>query len=336
MKKIKNIKNNDSDLKMVARIERVSLLSSSLGQSYMSLTLADRTGHVEARKWTINEEDKIKLAPNQLILLTKAVASEYRGQLQLKINEYQIVNESDLAQHNLTLDDFYKTAPLDTKAIYKELKTLLKSFKNEVYREIPLTILNRYHEQFITFPAAMSIHHNVKGGLLWHSYSLVKNIQALQQTYNYVAVDWELLVAGAILHDVGKVIELADVNASNYSLEGKLIGHISLGNAAIEQVATELRFIDYAQNERNASVTLLQHLVLASHGKNEFGSPIEPHLIESIILSTLDNLDARLYRVNEEINKTKVDSWTSKISTEGNKMFYHHHHLPERKKNHGE
>ncbi|MBY7704121.1 HD domain-containing protein [Vibrio harveyi] len=112
-------------------------------------------------------------------------------------------------------------------------------------------------------------------------------------------------MCGAILHDIGKVIEIVDVSGSDYSLEGKLLGHISIGNAEINKIAEELNLYKDESNNINSDITLLQHMVLASHGKKEFGSPVEPVLIEAIILSMLDDLDAKVFKINDELKKVE-------------------------------
>ncbi|ATZ16227.1 3'-5' exoribonuclease [Entomoplasma freundtii] len=324
MKKLHDLKANENDLELLVRIERATLLSGANGQNYLILNLVDPSGRLEARRWMVNDYDKEHLVPNQYIHLTKAVTSEYRGQLQLKINEYAVLTENDLTKFGFKSDDFFVKAPLDVEKHYQDFKKLVGGFENEVYRKVTLHLLKKYEKEFLRYPAAIFIHHNVHGGLFWHSYTLVKNILAIRDNYSYANIDWELLIAGAILHDLGKVVEINNIGANDYSLEGKLIGHISLGNSQVVQAAHELGFIDYENGRQNASVTLLEHLILASHGKHDFGSPVEPHTIEAVILSTFDNLDARIYRTNEEISKVNLFSWTPKLPSEDNKMFYHH------------
>lgn len=332
MKKLHNLKANENDLELFVRIERSTLLSGASGQNYLILKLVDPSGRLEARRWTVNEFDKSNLIADQYLHLTKATTSEYRGQLQLKINEYEIIETHDLPKWGYQVDDFFVKAPLNIEKHYQELIKLLKGFKNEVYRDITIHLLEKYEDAFLHYPAAIYIHHNVYGGLFWHSYTLVKNILAIQDNYNYANVDWELLISGAILHDLGKVIEINNIAANDYSLEGKLLGHISLGNSQVVKAAHELGFINYETGLQNQSVTLLEHLILASHGKHDFGSPIEPHTLEAIILSTFDNLDARIYRTNEELSKINGIGWTPKLPSEENKMFYRHYDEDKTKK----
>lgn len=330
MKKINEITANQNNLELMARIERVSFLTGPSGQNYLSFVLVDRTGRLEARKWSVQNEDKECLNINNFIYLKNASTTEYRGQLQLKITEYEIIDKKRLELMDKKIEDFYISAPISIPEKYEELLKIIKNCQNKIYKTITLKLLEKYKKQFVKYPAAMYIHHNVLGGLFWHSYSLVKNILAIYDNYQWATIDWDLLICGAVLHDIGKVIEILDISGSDYSLEGKMLGHISIGKSEISLMAKELGYIDFERGITNKSVTLLEHLVLASHGKHEFGSPIEPLTIEGIILSTFDNLDARIYRVNEEINKVDWEFWTPRIPSENNSFFFNHFKKPKK------
>lgn len=292
MKKINEISLDKNPINAIVRIEKAIISTGSSGANYLILHLADATGRIEARKWIVTEDDKQSLKPNSIILLENTIISEYRGVLQLKIDDYKVIDENELSFYNIKKEDLFISAPLDINREYNNLLKILSSIKNDTYRQITTKLIEKYKDQFLSFPAAMSIHHNVTGGLFWHSYTLVLNALALKPNYQYASIDWELLICGAILHDIGKVIEIVDVSGSDYSLEGKLLGHISIGNAEINKIAEELNLYKDESNNINSDITLLQHMVLASHGKKEFGSPVEPVLIEAIILSMLDDLDA--------------------------------------------
>ncbi|EOA07017.1 CMP-binding factor [Mycoplasma yeatsii 13926] len=325
MKKINEISLDKNPINAIVRIEKAIISTGSSGANYLILHLADATGRIEARKWIVTEEDKQLLKPNAIILLENTIISEYRGVLQLKIDDYKVIDESQLSFYNIKKEDLFISAPLDINREYNNLLKILSSVKNDTYRQITTKLIEKYKEQFLTFPAAMSIHHNVTGGLFWHSYTLVLNALALKPNYQYASIDWDLLICGAILHDIGKVIEIVDVSGSDYSLEGKLLGHISIGNAEINKIAQELNLYKDESNNINSEVTLLQHMVLASHGKKEFGSPVEPVLIEALILSMLDDLDAKVFKINDELKKVEsVNNWTQRIISVDNRMFYKH------------
>jgi len=330
MERIKDIKNNQK-IDGIFRVERVNVSTGSNGANYMIVHLADRTGRIEGRKWLMTAEDKELIQPNLYIYLTGAVANEFRNNLQLKINDYKMLDESELANYDYKMSDFYMVAPVDINKEYKNLMGILEKVTNTTYREITIGLLKKYETIFLTYPAAMSIHHNVVGGLFWHSYTLVRDALAIKDNYAYAAIDWDLVVCGAILHDIGKVIEINGQAASDYTLEGKLLGHISIGNTEVNKMAEELNLYHLADGSINPSVTLLQHMILASHGKHEYGSPVEPVIIEAVILSTFDNLDARIFRTSEETAKIELGQWTPRIMSEDGKFFLKHYEKPKKK-----
>ncbi|ATG97519.1 3'-5' exoribonuclease YhaM family protein [Mesoplasma lactucae] len=332
IKPIKNLEANDRDINIIGRIEKVILSTGSNGQNYMIINLVDQSGRVEGRKWQVDENDIENIKPNEIMLVKGGNVNEYRNQLQLKVGDYKILDAEGLAEFNLTFDDFFISAPLNVDKEYPKLIELISAFKNDTYREITLKLLKENEEKFKNYPAAMSIHHNVQHGLFWHSYTLVRNCISIKPNYAFADIDWELVICGAILHDIGKVIEMNDETATDYSLQGKLLGHISIGNAFIYQAAKELGILDNPDGSVNQDVTLLEHMVLASHGKNEYGSPVEPVIIEAIIVSSFDMLDARLFRVNDDLNKVEVGEWTQRIPSEGGKFFYNHYKKPKETK----
>ncbi|PPE05038.1 3'-5' exoribonuclease [Entomoplasma ellychniae] len=324
MKKIHEINTSMSQVSFVARIEKVLFSTSTNGSSYIIMHLSDSSGRIECRKWTVAEEDKTNLIPNAFIRIENAVVNEFRGVLQLKISDYQIIDTDQLQQHGIREEDFFIKAPLDVEKQYKNLLEILNGLENQTYKQLTIGLIKKYEKEFLAYPAAMTIHHNVKGGLFWHSFTLVQNALALKPNYAYASIDWELLICGAILHDIGKVIEIIDSSGVDYSLEGKILGHISIGNAELNKLAEELNIYKDNEGNINESLTLLQHMILASHGKKEFGSPTEPAIIEAIMLSMFDDLDAKVFKVNDELNKVEVKSWTQRIPSVDGKMFYKH------------
>ncbi|ATZ20779.1 3'-5' exoribonuclease YhaM family protein [Mesoplasma coleopterae] len=324
MKKINELNNTVSSTDLVVRLEKVIVSTATNGSSYLILNLSDKTGRVEARKWTVTDEDKQLLQPNAFVLFKNAAVNEFRGVLQLKVSEYSILSEDDLNHFGLEGKDFFIEAPINIEKNYAELMTILEGLTNQTYRDLTIGLIKKYEKEFLTYPAAMSIHHNVKGGLFWHSFTLVKNALALKPSYAYASIDWELLICGAILHDIGKVIEIIDPTGTDYSLQGKVIGHISIGNTELNKIAEELKIYKDEQGNINESLTLLQHMIIASHGKKEYGSPTEPVIIEAIMLSMFDDLDAKVFKINDELNKVEHKTWTPRIISVDGKMFYKH------------
>ncbi|AUB31910.1 3'-5' exoribonuclease YhaM family protein [Spiroplasma floricola] len=311
--------NSDSKLiTLIARIEKTILSTGNNGSNYLILNLIDMSGRIEARLWNSTDVDVEELKTGEIVKI-EAATNVYRQQLQLKINSYEIIKEEDFEKHSISAEMFSISAPINVETNYDKLIDFLETIENEHYKKITLSILKEYEVEFKSYPAAVSIHHNVIGGLFWHSYSLLMGAKAIKEVYKYAEIDWELVYCGAILHDIGKVIEMDGKNASEYTDEGKLLGHISIGNTFVSNKAIELGLKD------NKDVLKLQHVILASHGKNEYGSPVEPNLIEAVLISSLDALDARIYKINDELSKVEKGSWTARILSEEGRSYLNHY-----------
>ncbi|QEH62144.1 3'-5' exoribonuclease [Spiroplasma chinense] len=318
--KICEINSEMKAIEVVARVERVILSTGNNGSNYLIINLVDNSGRIEARLWNSDERDVDRIKVDS-ILKIDGMVNVYRQQIQLKVNSYHKISKEEFEKYGIQEDMFAIAAPINIENSYKKLLDILDEIENEVYKKVTLSIIEEHEEQFKTYPAAMSIHHNVVGGLFWHSFSLLMGAKSLQPIYKFATIDWDLVFCGAILHDIGKVIEMKGKTAADYTDAGKMLGHISIGNAFISEKAKELNLNEQEYSE----VIKLQHVVLSSHGKNEFGSPVEPVLIEGIIVSSLDAMDARIYKVNDEINKVDNGVWTSRIQTEDGRSFLNHY-----------
>ncbi|AUM62879.1 3'-5' exoribonuclease YhaM family protein [Spiroplasma monobiae] len=311
--------NADSKLvTLIARIEKTILSTGNNGSNYLILNLVDMSGRIEARLWNSTDKDSEELKNGEIVKI-EAATNVYRQQLQLKVNSYEIIKEEDFAKHDIKEEMFSISAPINVDNNYEKLIDFIESIKNDIYRTLTLSIIKQYEVEFKTYPAAVSIHHNVIGGLFWHSYSLLMGAKAIKDVYKYAEIDWELVYCGAILHDIGKVIEMDGKNASEYTDEGRLLGHISIGNTFVSNKAIELGYKD------SREVLKLQHVILSSHGKNEYGSPVEPNLIEGVIISSLDAMDARIYKINDELAKVEKGAWTGRILSEEGRSYLNHY-----------
>lgn len=320
--KIKDINKNNQNVEIIARVERVINMQGNNNANYLIVYLSDDTGRFEGRLWNCSVEDVVRLVSNRIYEI-KGQAVLYKQQMQLKISYYSEIGPQDLQKIGIDEKDFIIKAPINVDTNFNKMIQIIETVKNPTYRVITLELLKQNEEIYKTYPAAISIHHNVAGGLLWHSYSLLVGAQLLRQVYEYATIDWDLVFCGCILHDIGKIVEMNRVVADEYTFEGKLLGHISIGNELIAAKARELNIYKKGSN-LNYDVVKLQHMVLSSHGKNEYGSPIEPLLLEGVILSTLDNLDGRIFKINEELNKIDHNKWTQKIISEEGKCYLKH------------
>ncbi len=311
MKKIGDIKKGEN-ISILALVNQKNIGISNNGRQYLSLILADKNNKIDAKFWDVDQTIINNIKEGQVYKF-KGFSNEYRNSLQLKITSFEILNNS-----KINWDNFVKKAPIDVEIEYKNLLSEINKFKNKNYQKLLLEILKKYGEKFKIWPAATKYHHSIKNGLLWHTISMLKTAKALKLIYLKQNIDFELLFSGIILHDFGKVIEI-NVNGVLYefSLKGKLIGHISIMVNELSIAANKLK-ID------NDDLTLLKHMIIASHGKLEFGSPIQPAILEAEILTLLDNLDARIYTIDNECSKMKDNGFTTRISSLEQRIFYNH------------
>ena len=273
------------------------------GGQYLALVLADKTGQLEARMWEEFADALTNCAEGCYVKVQGQVA-KYQGKFQITLTRMRsaCVPEVDPA-------DFVASSRFDVSTMDAELRGYLAEFRSGWLQRLVLKFLDdpEIGPAFRTAPAAKRLHHAWLGGLLEHVLHLVRICRAAAPFYP--EVDCDLLVAGAILHDIGKVRELAWTNTFQYTLEGQLIGHISIAqrmlSEKIEVLNTEARALA-AEKESMPELfpeplrLLLEHMLLAHHGKFEFGSPKLPMTPEALLLSTLDDLEAKFETLRGE------------------------------------
>ncbi len=271
------------------------------GKPYLVLTVMDKSGEVSGPIWdNVAALQKICVA-GEVVRLTGTVQS-YRDSLQLRIDEITRV-----PQQEIELGHFYPVSPRNIEHMADELQSLVQSVAHPFLKKL----LNHFFKkgegwlQFQQAPAAKGIHHAYIGGLLEHSLSVAKVADFLAQ--HYAGVDRSMLLAGALLHDIGKLQELQmDGGLVDYTVRGRLKGHLVIGSEMVAQAAGKIRDFPGELLEQ------LQHLILSHHGRQEFGSPAVPMTVEAFILSFLDDLDAKM-NITEQLRR-KMDKaamgWT--------------------------
>ncbi|WP_424526887.1 3'-5' exoribonuclease YhaM family protein [Spiroplasma endosymbiont of Glossina fuscipes fuscipes] len=308
---IKDLTKETNNVELVVIADKVTQGTASNGSTYLLITLKDRTGTIEARLWDARPADIDCWIKGNCYKVNINII-EYRKVLQAKINTYDIIDND-----SINLEDFIEVAPLSPDVMYDEIITTVQAMQTVEYREIMTLILTKYGEQFKIWPAAVRNHHEIKSGLIWHSLTMLKMAKNVANVYSDRLIDAELLYCGVILHDLGKVIEITSGATNDFSLEGKLLGHISI-------MANELNHLAKINNLSFKKIILLEHMILASHGRLEYGSPVEPHLLEAEILSFLDNLDARIYRIDKELEKMPVNEQTQRLLAVEGRWFLKH------------
>lgn len=271
------------------------------GKPYLTLKLIDRSGEVEGRVWDRVDEFTERFDRDDFILV-KGKASVYLGKMQLVIQELEAVPEGEV-----DLADFLPVAPREQAEMRAELQGRVTALTDPHLRALLESFLADpvFVERYSSAPAAKAMHHVYIGGLLEHSLAVASLVDDVCR--RYPGLNHDLLVAGALLHDVGKVAELSYARSFDYTDDGKLLGHIVIG---VEMVEDRIRQLP---GFPRTLATLLKHLLLSHHGQYEFGSPKRPKTLEAVILNFLDDLDSKINGVRTHIEREpdNSSSWTS-------------------------
>ncbi len=268
------------------------------GNSFLTLTLGDRTGTVEARVWDRVEEISTQFKEGDIVTIT-GQASTYRNQIQIQINE--------LKQNKSPVDPaiFQESTSKDITQMLSELLKLANRIKNRHLRILIESFMadHQFISQFKKAPAAKNFHHSYLGGLLEHTLSVSQ--MAIIVAEHYPDLDGDLLLSGAILHDIGKIDELNFELNIEYSDKGRLLGHIVLGVLMVEE---KLKILKDFPSEL---ALLLRHLILSHHGEFDFGSPKRPKFLEAFALHLIDDMDAKINGLSRLLKDDKQEgSWT--------------------------
>ncbi len=280
---------------------------------YLDLNLGDSGGEINGKLWRYNPLEHGEYSANQLIKV-RGVIRAFNGADQLNIERIRAVMAAD----NVDINDFIKSAGYSGEQMFSELMRIASEFQNEELSLLVKTVLSENRLRLLYWPAAFKLHHAIRGGLLLHTLSIVRLAEGVCRIYPFV--DRELLLSGAILHDISKLdeFEVSDAGiAEGYSVEGNLLGHIAMGAVTISKYAERL--------EISSEISmLLQHMILSHHGEPEFGAAVRPMFIEAELLSELDLLDSRVYEMKEAISSTKAGEFSGRVWALDNRKLYNH------------
>ena len=297
---VSSIKDRDQVDEVFLVKEKITAMAKN-GKPYLTLRLMDKSGEVDAKVWD-NVDEVGALFERNDFLAVRAKASVYLGKLQLVISDLKRVPDEQVA-----LADFLPETPRDIEEMAAELLALLETLTNPHLKGL----LNAFFAdpEFMALykmaPAAKGMHHVYLGGLMEHSLAVAKLVDAITPLYS--GLNRDLLVAGALLHDVGKVREMSYVRAFDYTDEGKLIGHITIGVEMVHE-----RIAGLPEFPRDLAM-LVKHLLLSHHGQYEYGSPKRPKTLEATVLNYLDDLDSKINGIRTHIQK-EIDPqarWTA-------------------------
>ncbi len=271
------------------------------GNNYLNLVLSDRTGNLKAVVWDNVDVIAPQMLPGSHVQVTGLV-SEYRGMLQL------VVRNAEKSSPDFAPDptDFLPITTRNVNTMFERLVQLTDTLNTPWLQELFKRFWadDGFVQQFKTAPAAKRMHHAYLGGLLEHTLSMAILVDKIAG--HYTGIDRDMLMAGAILHDIGKIREFEYSSHIDYTTEGRLISHIVIG---VQMIDDKLKRM---QNVPEDQAVLLKHLIVSHHGVREFGSPEVPKTIEAVLLNHIDEIDSKVKGIREFMaSEDPGTAWTS-------------------------
>ena len=281
------------------------------GTEYLDLVLADSDGECVAKLWNYSRLTYGEYDANDIVKVRGSV-QVWKDTEQFKIDRIRKATEDD----HVDMSAIIPCAPFDPDEMYDELYETANGFGDEELKRIVQYLLRENREQLLLFPAGVKLHHATRSGLLHHTCAVVKLAKSIADLYPSLHRD--LLLAGAILHDIGKLKELDSFSlglAGAYTSAGQLLGHINVGMAMVS-AAAEITMV----SEKTAM--LLEHMILSHHGKPEFGSPRLPMFPEAEVLSICDLLDSKMYEMDAALDGVAADGFSERQWALDNRQLY--------------
>ena len=281
-------------------VREKSLQTGKTGKPYLVLSLVDKTGSIDGRIWDNAENWDAEFSVDDFVMV-KGNVQVFQGRKQIVISSVQVIDA-----FSVDLKDFLASSSADPEAMMRDLMAIVQEVKNPFIKQILTLTLNDAHIRplFMAAPAAKTIHHAYLGGLLEHVLSISRIMKFLGS--HYPELDSDLLVFGAIYHDIGKIWELKYETAIGYTDVGRWVGHIPLGSELVEKKASEIAHFPYELKN------ILKHIVLSHHGKMEYGSPKVPMLLEAVVVGYIDDLDSKVNSIFGlmKAERQSSDNWT--------------------------
>ncbi|MFH0959708.1 MAG: HD domain-containing protein [Pseudomonadota bacterium] len=267
------------------------------GKTYLDLRLGDSSGEIMAKLWPEALQKWGEEFDLGDIVKVEGRTEMFKDRSQLIVDKIRKAEESEVPD----ISEIIRTTHCNVDEVFGRMVQLVETIKPTELSNFVLEILERVCDQFKSAPAAKMIHHAYKGGLIEHTWSVVLKVLAILETEP--KINRSIAISGAILHDIGKLQELA-MGTRSRTLEGRLIGHVILGATFLRTVALELGLED------EPWLIELQHILLSHHGEPEFGAPVRPFTREAILVHFVDNLDSRLKIMDEALESVDSDGFS--------------------------
>lgn len=276
------------------------------GLSYLNIELKDSTGSIPAKKWESNADDEALYLVGNVVYVEGEVL-KYKESLQMKV-----LNAKAVSLDEVDVSKFVKAPPVPKEVLVQRFNEYVASIKNPDCKKLLDYFIKKFDPKLFDYPAGVSVHHEYGSGLMMHVTTMAKVAEALCPIYD---CDRDIVLTGVLIHDMGKTIEFEGPAVYRYSLEGRMLGHISIMVSEIRKASEELKITSEVP-------LLLEHMVLSHHGEPEFGSPVPPLTKEAMLLNMIDNLDSKMVIANKALETTKEGEFSQRIYPLDNRCLY--------------
>ena len=294
-------------------IKTVEKKLTAKGVPYLDMTLADNSGEINAKLWDYKESPSNQFNALDFVKV-RGTYVPFNDTVQFRVERIRNVIPED----NVAIEDYVPSACLTGQVMLAEIEKIVASFKDAELKTLVNAVIGKYREKLLYWPAAKNLHHAVRSGLLMHTLSILRLAKGVCSIYRFV--NYDLLCAGAILHDVAKIDEIqatATGVAVEYTVKGNLLGHLVMGAINIDRIGREAGISD-------ETLTLVEHMLISHHGTPEFGAAKIPMFIEADLLSQLDLIDARLYEMHAAVEAVDEGAFTPRQWALENRNLYNH------------
>lgn len=278
------------------------------GNNYLDMKLSDQSGEMECKLWDRNAEP----FASGTIIKVRGSITEFNGRIQLKIERIRPAAEEDAVDRRQLIP----CAPEEPKVMMEEINRTVEAFENSDLKKLTKEMLRLAGDRLMYFPAAQRLHHAEYGGLLHHTTGMLRTAEHMIKAYSFLNGD--LLRAGVIMHDLGKIQEMdSDASGSvrDYTADGLLLGHLVRGVATLQEAAKNV-------GVEGELVLLLEHMIISHHGEAEFGSPRKPMFPEAEVLHWIDLLDARMNEMKGIMDRLPEGAFSEKVWSLDRRLYH--------------
>lgn len=294
-------------------IKSVEKKLTAKGVPYLDLVLADNEGEISAKLWDYKETPGNSYVKFDFVKVRGSYVP-FNDTMQFRVERIRHV----LPEDGAVIEDYVPSACLPGKVMLEEIEKTVASFCDNELKLLVSKVIDEYREKLLYWPAAKNLHHAVRSGLLMHTLSILRLAKSVCEIYRFV--NYDLLCAGAILHDIAKIDELSVSEtgiSGEYTVKGNLLGHLVMGAVTIDRIGRE-------NNISEETLMLVEHMLISHHGTPEFGAAKLPMFIEAELLSQLDLMDARLYEMHHAVSAVEEGTFTPRQWALENRNLYNH------------